>query len=126
MDFTPACARFAREPRVLAAYALGSAVRGTLRPDSDIDIGILAFRDDSLSASEIRHLAADLSIEFRRPVDLGMVSSANLIYSRQCLLGGIRIFCRDPARAELRAASLLGMSMQFDLDRQEVVHAYSA
>ncbi|MBM4154983.1 MAG: nucleotidyltransferase domain-containing protein [Lentisphaerae bacterium] len=126
MDFAPASERLAADARILAAYALGSAVRNSLRPDSDIDIGILPFRDDSLSAVEIQQLAADLSVSFRRPVDLGVVSSANLIYSRQCLLGGTRIFCRDPGRAELRAASLLGMSMQFDLDRREVVHAYSA
>lgn len=121
-----ASTRFDKDPRILAAYMLGSAVNGTLRPDSDLDFGILLLPGATLSAEEINGLATDLTLSCGRPVDIGLISGRNLIYARQCVLTGKQIFCRDVFGAGLRVATLLGLSMQLDFERQEILHAYTA
>lgn len=110
----------------MAAYVLGSAVNGTLRPDSDLDFGLLLQPGETLPAQEINDLASELALSFGRPVDIGLVSARNLIYARQCVLTGRQIFCRDVFRAGLAVATLLSLGMQLDFERQEILHAYTA
>jgi uncharacterized protein len=59
-------------------------------------------------------------------VDLGEISSANLVYSTEAFLTGVPVFQRNPERAALRRAALMGMYIQFNLDRKEVLDAYRA
>jgi len=126
MITTMACERFEKEPRILAAYLLGSAVHGTLRPDSDVDFGLLLQPGAVLSALEINDLASELTLGLGRPADVGLISARNLIFARQCVLTGKQIFCRDFFRAGLMVATLLGLAMQLDFERREIVHAYTA
>ena len=42
MHFAPVIPLVESDPRIIAVYALGSAVRDELRPDSDIDLGLLS------------------------------------------------------------------------------------
>jgi predicted nucleotidyltransferase len=126
MDVTLANTIFERDPRILAAYLLGSAARDALRPESDLDFGVLLQPGETLSAAELNSLASDLTLSYGRPADVGLVSGLNLIYARQCVLTGIRIFCRDAFRAGLAAATLLGLAGQLDFERREVIRAYTA
>jgi predicted nucleotidyltransferase len=126
MITTTACERFKKEPRILAAYLLGSAVHGTLRPDSDVDFGLLLQPGESLSALEINDLTSELTLDLERPVDVGLISAHNLIFARQCVLTGKQVFCRNVFRVGLIVATLLGLSMQLDFERREIVHAYTA
>lgn len=126
MNTAIASARFEKDPRILAVYLLGSAVNETLRPDSDLDFGLLLQSGETLSAREINDLASDLTLSYGRPVDLGLISTRNLIYARQCVLTGRQIFCRDVVRAGLTVATLLGLALQLDFERQEILHAYTA
>lgn len=119
-------ARLEQEPSLLAAYLLGSAARGSLRPDSDVDIALMPMGNARLGGIFLVHLGGELSELARRPVDLGLLSASNLIYARQALLTGRRIMCRDPLRAGLTEAELLGLAAQLDFERQEIVRAYSA
>lgn len=113
------------DSRILAAYLLGSAARDALRPDSDLDIAIMPAAGVHFTALELAELAAQLTPLAGRPVDIGLVSPANLIYAREAILSGRRIVCRNPFQADLAAATLLGLAAQFDYERREVVHAYS-
>jgi len=126
MNTTMATERFGKDPRILAAYLLGSAANGTLRPDSDLDFGLLLQPGEVFSAQELNALTTDLTLAFGRPVDMGIVSARNLIYARQCVLTGKRIFCRDAFRTGLAVATLLGLAMQLDFERREILRAYSA
>ena len=121
-----ACEHFKKDPRILAAYMLGSAVHGTLRPDSDVDFGLLLQPSETMSALEINDLASELALGLGRPVDIGLISARNLIFARQCVLTGKQVFCRDAFRAGLTVATLLGLAMQLDFERREIVHAYTA
>lgn len=125
-DLSAIAQRIDRDGRVLAAYLLGSAVSGRLRADSDLDIAILPAPGTPWSARDTVELAADLSPIAGRSVDLGVLSSQNLIYAAQALLTGERLFCRDEFQTDLAAATLLGLTAGFRFERKEIVDGYIA
>ena len=114
------------DARVLAVYLLGSALRGNLGPQSDIDLALMLEAGTKMSSLERLKIANDLAYKLERSVDLGEVSSANLVYSREAFLSGIPLFQRNPEKVSLRRAGLMGMYIQFNLDRKEVLDAYRA
>jgi predicted nucleotidyltransferase len=52
-------------PRILAVYLLGSGVRGTLRPDSDLDLAILPFPGERFRTLELAEIAAKLGLSIQ-------------------------------------------------------------
>lgn len=117
---------FAAEPDVLAVYLLGSAVSGRLRPDSDVDLAVMPEPGHFFDASRMIELAAEATLALGRDVDPGLLSSRNLVYAREALLTGERIFSRDDFRADLSAATLLGLYDGFQTERREVLDAFTA
>jgi uncharacterized protein len=116
---------FAAHQDILAVFLLGSAVAGNFRSDSDIDLAILPEGGKRINVSDRLALSNALSYKFSRPVDLGQITSENLVFAREALLKGRPVFLRDPDRVNLIRANLLGMYIQFNLDRKEVVDAYT-
>ena len=114
------------DARILAVYLLGSAIRENLGSESDIDLALMLEAGAEMSWLERLKIANDLTFKLERSVDLGEISSANLVYSREAFLTGVPIFQRSPEKASLRRAGLLGMYIQFNLDRKEVLDAYRA
>lgn len=114
------------DARILAVYLLGSALRGNLGPESDIDLALMLEGGAKMSPLERLKIANDLAYKLERSVDLGEISSANLVYSREAFLSGVPVFQRNPEKAALRRAGLMGMYIQFNLDRKEVLDAYRA
>jgi len=114
------------DPRILALYLLGSVARGEERPDSDIDIGLMPQPGEHISALERAALANSMAVELKRSVDIGEVSSKNLVYSYEVLLKGLQLYAQDQYQADLYRANLLGMYLQFNFDRREVLDAYRA
>jgi len=127
LDLSPIELEIDRDPRILSAYVLGSAVSGRMRPDSDLDIAVLPVATAGLLQQvDIAELSATLSLAAGRVVDLGVLSSRNLIYASEAILKGERFFCRDTFQADLAAATLLGLAIQFRFERREIVDAYTA
>lgn len=118
--------RLEQDGRVLAAYLLGSAACGRMRPESDLDLALMTMPGVNLSPLERIALAAELGLEVGIVVDIGELSSNNLVYAKEAILTGRRIFTRDPFQADLRACTLLGMYCRFNEERQEVLDAYRA
>jgi uncharacterized protein len=118
--------RLEQDKRVLAAYLLGSAASGRMRPDSDLDLALMTMPDVKLSSMDRIALAAELGLEVGIVVDIGELSSENLVYAKEAILVGKRIFTRDPFQSDLKACTLLGMYFRFNEERQEVVNAYRA
>ena len=114
------------ENSILAVFLLGSAAAGTLRPDSDIDLGVISEPGVELGALKRLEIAGALSYELGRTVDIGVVSSRNLVYAREALLKGKLLYSKDRDRVNLIRANLLGMYVQFNMERKEVVDAYTA
>jgi len=126
MDFSSCIERVRGDERILALYLLGSAQTGTMRPDSDVDLAILLEPGRRIDSLERASIAAETSIVLGRDVDLGDASSRNLVYAREAILKGRRLFARDAARADLAEANLLAMYARFNEDRREVLDAYRA
>ena len=120
------CSTFQKIHQVNAVYILGSAVNDKLRFDSDIDIAVLPAGGNHLALNLFSDIIAELSLQLGYPIDLGMISSANLIYAREAILKGKRIFTRNQEQVELAEATLLGLYARFNEERQEVLRAYSA
>jgi uncharacterized protein len=117
-------AMLSRDGRIDAAYLLGSAREGTFRPDSDVDIAVLPAPGVSISTMERLDLAAVLAQAVGRIVDIGILDTANLVYAREAVLGGICIFSASDMRRDLFAATALGLYAQLREERREVENAY--
>lgn len=115
-----------KESSILAVFLLGSAAEDALRTDSDIDLGVMLEPGAELSALKRLEIAGTLSYKLGRTVDMGVVSSKNLIYAREALLKGKLLYGKDGERVNLIRANLLGMYIQFNMDRREVLDAYTA
>ena len=112
--------------RIAALYLLGSAAKGTMRPDSDIDIALLPRNGTSFSLQDRIDLIGTLSLALRREVDLGLITPQNLIYASEAILTGKRILTLDASYADQAEIRMLGEYLQFRLDRREVEEAYHA
>lgn len=118
--------RLEQDKRVLAAYLLGSAASGRMRPDSDLDLALMTMPDVKLPPLDRIALAAELGLEVGIVVDIGELSSGNLVYAKEAILTGRRIFTRDSFQTDLKACTLLGMYCRFNEERHEVLDAYRA
>ena len=118
--------RLEREPAVEAAYLLGSAVAGRLRDDSDLDIALLPRRGSSVPPEQRLTLAADLEDLVGRIVDLGILSTSNLVYAKETVANGRVIFERDPAVRARFVGLVFSMYADLQENRREVLHAYAA
>jgi predicted nucleotidyltransferase len=118
--------RLEREPVVAAVYLLGSAAAGRLRADSDLDIALLPARGSSILPEQRFALAADLEDLVGRVVDVGILSTANLVYAKEAVANGRVIFERDPAARARFVALVFSMYADLQENRREVLHAYAA
>ena len=123
---TAAIAALRRCETVSAAYLLGSAARDQLRGDSDVDVAILLSRRGRLAPDERIALTAELAATFGRPVDLGVLSTANVVYAKEAVVTGRLLFARDPNEAAEFAMLALSMYASLQESRREVLRAYAA
>ncbi len=97
-----------------------------MRIDSDIDLAVMFEPGLSMNILERQDMANTLSYELKRTVDLGEISNRNLVYTREVLLTGIPVYVKDSDKVNLLRANLLGLYVQFNQDRKEVLDAYRA
>lgn len=111
---------------VQTAFLLGSAAAGRLRGDSDVDVAILPSRRIGLTVAERLSLAAELTRIFGRGVDLGVLSTANVVYAKEAVVTGQVIFERDRGATAAFAGLALSMYASLQEARREVLEAYAA
>lgn len=114
-----------RMPGLCAAFLHGSAATGTLRPDSDLDIALLACPGVTIPAVARFEAAGELAAVFHRPVDLGTLSTRNLVYARAAILHGRLLFTRDRLHSDRFAATVLALYADLQENRKEVLVAYT-
>ena len=85
-------ALLAQQPDIVLAIAFGSIPAGGARPESDLDVAVLATRP--LDKRRKMELISELARECGRPVDL---RTAGVSILRSVLLGGRSLLCRDQA-----------------------------
>jgi predicted nucleotidyltransferase len=115
-----------RNPVILAAYLHGSMRQGTEREDSDVDIAVLAEPGQHLSLHSRLTCAAELESLFHRPVDIGELSTRNLVYAKEVAVSGQQIFTTNPLESDRFMATCLSMYTDLQSQRKEVLRAYSA
>jgi len=112
------------DSRFCAVYLLGSAARGQVRPDSDIDIALLPVQGEKIDDIMRLALAADISFTSGLKLDIGILSSANLVYAKEAILTGVELYVSDREYTDLMTTTLLGMYFAFQDQRREVLNAY--
>ena len=85
----------AQQPDIVLAIAFGSLPAGGARPESDLDVAVLATRP--LDKCRKMELICELARECGRPVDLVDLRTAGVSILRSVLLGGRSLLCRDHA-----------------------------
>jgi predicted nucleotidyltransferase len=111
---------------VQTAYLLGSAASDRLRNDSDVDVAILPNSRTGLSVQDRLALTAALTRVFGRPVDLGVLSTANVVYAKEAVATGRVLFERDHDATARFAMLALSMYASLQEARREVLKAYAA
>jgi predicted nucleotidyltransferase len=92
----------ARYPQIAAAWLFGSAARGELRVDSDVDVGIL-LRDPKVTAVDEYMMIGDLiarleAVTAPRPVDVVLLEHQGPVFAHQALVDGRLILEADRER----------------------------
>lgn len=95
-----------------------------MRPDSDIDIAVLIDAGADISLTERIRISSELEQCINRPIDLGVLTTHNLIYAREAIMTGVCIFCRNNFQRDLFAATVLGLYLQLREERKEIENAY--
>lgn len=109
----------AQHEEIQLAFVFGSAARGALRPDSDVDVAVLAARP--LAPEARLALMAELSMALRREVDLVDLHDAWGLILRQVLTTGTLALKRsDAAHAALIKRMLLDQADMEPL-RQRII-----
>jgi predicted nucleotidyltransferase len=114
------------DARVSAVYLHGSQARGEARADSDVDLGLLPVAGITFTDYERALLASELGLLLHKTVDVGEVSSRNLVYAKEVVYKGVPVFVRDERYARLMEMTLLSMYASFNEDRKEVMDAWTA
>ncbi|MEK7761619.1 MAG: nucleotidyltransferase domain-containing protein, partial [Nitrospirota bacterium] len=81
----PALIEYLRKsvPELIALYRFGSQAKGTARPDSDVDLAVLA--RNPIPAIRRFELAQELAIQLHRDVDLVDLRSASTVMRMQVI-----------------------------------------
>jgi predicted nucleotidyltransferase len=122
----PVIALLEREPEICAAFLHGSAVKGTMRPESDLDLAILPVAGASLDVERQLDLAARVAAVTGRQADIGILGTANLVYSKEVIVHGKLLFTKDSLHSGTRLALFLSLYADLQQSRKEVLRAYAA
>jgi predicted nucleotidyltransferase len=103
-----------RQANLAAVYIFGSAARGSARPDSDVDVGILYQHPPPATlAGQPFELAAELSAALGRTVDVVAMNGAPVDLVKRILRDGVLAVERD--RAARVAFEVRARNEYFDL-----------
>ena len=94
LDLEALAAAFAADPRVVLAILFGSAREGTVRPGSDVDIGVLL--SPELTPLEFYAFYVDMTARLKTIPELDLVdlNHAGSVLAFEALCG-CRLFVRD-------------------------------
>jgi predicted phage tail protein len=83
-------------------------------------------RGSRLAPDERIALTAELAAIFGRPVDLRLLSAANVVYAKEAVVTGRLLFARHLNVAAEFAMLALSMDASLQESRHEVLRAYAA
>lgn len=111
-------------PGLIALYRFGSQTQGTARPNSDVDLAVLA--RDPIPNLRRFELAQELAIQLHRDVDLVDLRNASTVMRIQVLSTGICLDARnEPARREFEMYAYSDYA-RLNEERREILNRVSA
>lgn len=111
-------------PSLIALYRFGSQAKGTARPDSDIDLAVLA--RDPIPNIRRFDLAQELATQLHRDVDLVDLRTASTVMRTQVLSTGTCLDAPDePARREFEMYAYSDYA-RLNEERREILKRISA
>lgn len=96
-------------PAILAAYLHGSTAAGNARPDSDVDIALLPHSGQHIPLKSRLECSGILESVFGCPVDIGELSTRNLVYAKEVIIGGQEILTLNRFQSDRFMATCLSM-----------------
>lgn len=106
-------------PDLIALYRFGSQAKGTARPDSDIDLAVLA--RDPIPNIRRFDIAQELAAQLHRDVDLLDLRRASAVMRMQVLSAGTCLDAPDePARREFEMYAYSDYA-RLNEERREIV-----
>ena len=109
----------APHPEIQLAFVFGSAARDALRPDSDVDVAVLAA--SPLSPEARLELMAELSLAVKREVDLVDLSTAWGLILRQVLTTGTLALKRSSTAHAMLLKRMLFDQADMEPLRQRII-----
>ena len=111
----------AAHPDIRAVYLFGSQAAGTVRPDSDVDVGVLYLSEQPLARTLA--LEDELGQALSQKVDVVDAGRAAAFLALE-IVRGERIFCRDVTatdRFDLYVLRRAGDLLPFEWERQAML-----
>lgn len=100
-------------------YLFGSAAKGNMREDSDIDLGFIS--DEKLDAYEVFMIAQELADLLGREVDLVDLNQASTVFQLQVISKGKVIHSADETRRKLFELLVLKKYTRLNEERQVIL-----
>lgn len=104
-------------PDTEAIYVFGSYADSSYRPDSDVDIAILA---NELQPKEMWNLKGDISKKVNKDVDLVSLNSVGRVLQYEILWKGIRIYEKDAESIAMKEMRILSLCNEYLEQTQEL------
>lgn len=111
----------ARHPEIRLAFLFGSLARGTARPASDVDLGVVA--DVPLGAEQKSALIEDIALASGRSVDLVDLQTASGLVLQEALTKGRRLLLSDRALFAGLMARMWADEADFQPYRRRILEA---
>lgn len=112
IDVAKSVGFLADDPELLLAIVFGSAARGDLRPDSDMDVAV--YPRQSMGSCTRQRIADKIAEETGRSVDLIDLSTTNGTLLRHILHTGVVIFNKDDSLLGALSEKLLVWQEDFE------------
>lgn len=113
-------------PNLACAYVHGSFGTEMFRADSDVDIGLLFFPKTTPSRLQLMDHASQLEVRIGHPVHFGVMNSRNVVFVKEVVAKGRRVFCADATFCDTFVMHALSMYARLNEERSEVLKSYAA
>jgi predicted nucleotidyltransferase len=113
-------------PGLACAYVHGSFGTVRFRAESDVDVGLLFYPKLHLPRLQLMDYAGRIEARIGHPVHFGIMSTKNVVFVKEVIAKGRRVFCADRTYCDTFVMHALSMYVRLNEERDEVLKSYAA